>query len=389
MADTVSSSGVESGVVPSLELRGAARRGTRFGAGRYLLIVALLALLGSGAVVYGNLRLAPLLHDTATLQQVGRGLAAGQPYGNFDLNVEIRALRDAQIAALPEAPEVAVLGASHWQEGHVSLLPDHDFLNAHVHRDYWEDILGVTEMFVRHDRLPRKMIISIRDNQFTPAFERTDFLWVPTLPWYRAMAERLGLPVDPSLRLIELSQLRELLSLPLLLENLERQLAAQELPGPREARHYQGLDVLLPGGSILWSGDHQAIFTAERARDEALGFAAQKRNSPPQFDAAGVEAVDRLLGFLVERGVEVTLAHPPFNPIFYDAVAGSPYEQGLHEVEALARRLADKHGLEIIGSFDPRAVGCDSSMYIDAEHSNPECLGKVLGHFARIDAARR
>ena len=39
-----------------------------------------------------------------------------------------------------------MLGASHWQEAHADLLPGRRFYNAHVHRDYYEDLLAVAEM---------------------------------------------------------------------------------------------------------------------------------------------------------------------------------------------------------------------------------------------------
>ena len=37
--------------------------------------------------------------------------------------------------------------------------------------------------------------------------------------------------------------------------------------------HFDHLDTLLPDGSILWSAEHMAIFTPERAEREALTFA--------------------------------------------------------------------------------------------------------------------
>jgi hypothetical protein len=60
----------------------------------------------------------------------------------------------------------------------------------------------------------------------------------------------------------------------------------------------------------------------------------------------------------------------------------------LAKVEQLTRDLAAKHGLKIIGSFNPHEVGCDASMYIDAEHSSPECLQKIFDQFTRLDTAK-
>ena len=75
-----------------------------------------------------------------------------------------------------------VLGASHWQEAHADLLPGHRFYNAHVHRDYHEDLLAVVEMLLRHDRLPDTLIMSIRDMTFLPEEHRSDTLWLTASP---------------------------------------------------------------------------------------------------------------------------------------------------------------------------------------------------------------
>src|ERR687898_510949 len=63
---------------------------------------------------------------------------AGQPlpylvlttiFAALDLNLDTRGLRSQHLARLRVAPEVAVLGASHWQEAHADLLPGRRFYN--------------------------------------------------------------------------------------------------------------------------------------------------------------------------------------------------------------------------------------------------------------------
>ncbi len=351
----------------------------------HLLLLLTFSILGLGLIWLGNARLAPLLFDRTAVEEVAATLADGSNYATYDLNIESRALRRAHIANLEETPDVAVLGASHWQEAHSFLVPTKYFYNAHVHRDYYEDVLSVTEMFVSSDRLPKQMIITIRDNFFTPVADRTDFLWMPTIPDYRKMADRLGLQAHPWVETIPWPQIRESLSLAILEANVKRWANAPVQPHVTSAVKLDTLDILLSDGSIKWSREHDALFTAEYARSKALAFAEQRRDDPPRIDPYGVVAVDRLLAFLKEQNVEVFLAHPPFNPIFYDAVRGSAYAEGLQEIEALTRDFADKHGLQIIGSFNPHDLGCGADLYIDAEHSNPECLQRVLNQYVELD----
>ncbi len=355
----------------------------------HLLLLLTFSVVGLGLIWLGNARFAPMLFDADAVEEVAATLASGSNYATFDLNINSRVLRAAHIANLKETPEVAVMGASHWQEGHANLVPGKHFYNAHVHRDYYEDVLAITEAFVSNSRLPKQLIITIRDNFFTPVAERTDFLWMPAIPDYRDMAKRLDLPTQSWVETIPLPQIRERFSLATLHANAKRWVTARTLPHVTKALKLDSLDILLADGSIKWSRQHDALFTPAYARENALAFADQRRNQPPQIDPDGVVAVDRLLAFLQDRGVKVFLAHPPFNPIYYDAVQNSPYMEGLERVKTITSELAEKYGLHIIGSFNPYDLGCGAELYIDAEHSNPKCLQKILQQFSDMDLSVR
>ncbi len=348
----------------------------------YVLLVAAVLVIGAVGVRAANTALAPMLHDQSRISYAAQGLGLGRAYLTYDLNIETRQLREEHVRRLRRTPELVVLGASHWQEGHAWIAPGVDFYNAHVHRDYYEDILGVTDAFVDTGRLPPKMIITIRDMTFLPVEARTDFLWVPGLPAYRRMAERLGLPYHNAYAHGLTPQLRQELSLPLLGANIERRLAAPIAPrltgdeAPTEA--HPTLSTLLPDGSVLWSQVQRESFTPERTRRLALELAADKAELLLPIDPLGVRSVDALIGYLVSQGVEVELAHPPFNPVVWDAVQGTAYIERLEAVLGVTRDLADKYGLRIIGSFDPYDVGCAEEMYIDGEHSGPECLRAII-----------
>jgi hypothetical protein len=343
----------------------------------YLVLTTALAALLLGGIAAANFHLAPLSYSASAQAEVAETLVAGDNYAVFDLNLDTRGLRRQHIARLPAAPEVAVLGASHWQEAHADLLPGRRFYNAHVHRDYYEDLLALVEMMIRHDRLPETLIMSIRDMTFLPEPDRTDALWLTALPDADAMAARLGI-APPWLETRPLRRWLGLLSLSTAWNNALRWLLADRRPGPVDARALPTMDVLQADGSIRWSKAHRERFTAERTRREVQAAVADRRDRPLAIDPAAVDAVDRLLGLLTARGVRVVLIHPPFNPDFYRQIQGTPYGAGLLRVEAVAARLAAAHGARVAGSFDPAVAGCAPSMFIDAEHSSPTCLRRLI-----------
>ncbi|MEZ5817313.1 MAG: hypothetical protein R3D44_09545 [Hyphomicrobiaceae bacterium] len=348
----------------------------------YLACSFAISLATVGAIIEANRRYAPEMYRSDYMETVAEAFESGQHYAVFDLNINIRKLREEQWKRLEGKPDVVVLGASQWQEASANLMPNRHYLNGHVHRDYYEDVLGMVELLVRYDKLPKDLVITIRDRLFTPVSQRTDFLWLPTIPYFQAMAKRLSLPQHRLADTYPLQRPRELLSLPMLLNNAARWHNAKDRPFPTSRHSHAELDVLHPDGSITWSDKHHALFTQERARKLAIAHADANKNKPVMIDPRGVEAVDRLLSYLAVRGVRVHLAHPPFNPIFYDRIRDTPFMAGLRQVEAVTRELAAKHKLGLAGSFDPEALGCSADMFIDAEHSNARCLKNLLADVA-------
>lgn len=351
----------------------------------YAVVCLMLTLAGIAGVWNANRFYAPEMYDHDGMVAAAEAFSRGENYAVFDLNLNIRRLRDEHIKRMTEKPDVIILGASHWQEAHAGLVKHKRMYNSHVHRDYWEDMLAVTEIWARHGKLPKQMIIAVRDNMFVPMAERKDFLWEPGIPYWRVMADRLGIEKESWWRSLPYQRMRERLSLAMLFNNLTRWYNAEERPRATGELHFKALDTLLPDGSILWSADHMKVFTPERTERESVGFADYKINNPPKIEERGVEAFRTLLAFLKQQGVEIYLVHPPFNPQFWDRVQNSAYTEGLEKVKALARSFAQEFGLKIIGSFNPHEVGCDASMYIDAEHSNPDCLQKIFDQYTRLD----
>jgi hypothetical protein len=347
----------------------------------YAVAFAFATLMGTVGVWKGNRAYGPEMYGYGGMVPAAEANAQGLNYAVFDLKLNIRALREAQIQRMPKAHDVVLMGASHWQEGEAAIMPGIDWFNAHIHRDYWEDLLGMVNLFVKYDRLPKKLIISIRDNQFKPIEVRTDFLWEPGIESYREMTGRLNIAPQNMIKTLPYDRMRALVSLPMLFENLTRWHNAKERPGPTTGYRFESLDNLLPDGSIVWSKKHMALFTQERSFKETMDFVERRRNDPPKVDQQGVDAFERVLQFLKEKGVEVTLVKPPFNPIYYDAVQQGTYKDGLTRIENLIQEIADRHGLKVIGSYNPHDVGCVKEMYIDAEHSNKSCLAKVLAPF--------
>jgi hypothetical protein len=354
----------------------------------YAMLCLLLIIFGMALVRNSNQSFGPEMYAENGLVPAADAFTHGENYAVFDLNLNIRRLRDLYVARLTKTPDLIVLGASQWQEANHSLVKGMTYYNSHVHRDYWQDMLGVSEILARNKRLPKRMIISLRDNIFTPISKRSDYLWETGIPYYRDMADRLGVEKESYWTSLPYQRMKQLLSISMLFDNLTRWYNASERPHATTEYQFDSLDTLLSDGSIVWSRNHLKLFTQERSKREALSFADRRLNDPPQVEARGVDAIDKLLTFLKSQGVTVYLAQTPFNPIFYDHVQGSAYAEGLTKVDALVHDIAKRHGLRVIGGYNPHKVGCVASMYIDAEHANASCLKNLFDQFMALDRAR-
>lgn len=350
----------------------------------YTLLCLILIAAGLAAVWQGNKAYGPEMYAQYGLMPAEKAFEDGQNYAVFDLNLNVRRMRELRVASMTQTPDVVLLGASHWQEAHSDLLKGLTLYNSHIHRDFWEDLLGMAQIWSQNHRLPKRMIISIRDNQFRPIATRPDFLWEPGIANYRMMADTLGVEKESYWTSLPYQRIRQLFSISILFDNLTRWHNADIRPHATTDRQSETLDTLLPDGSIVWSKKHMAFFSSERMMREAVALAELRRNDPPQVEARGVDAFEKLLDYLKAQGVTVYLAQPPFNPIYYDSLQGSAYFEGLKKVDAMTHDIAARHGLKMIGGFNPHKVGCTPNMYIDAEHSNPTCLQKIFDEFAQI-----
>ncbi len=342
--------------------------------------------LGFGGLVYGNQTYAPEMYSESGMKPAADAHAKGLNYAVFDLNLNVRAWRDAQLERMTKTPDVIIIGASHWQEANKDLLKGMDFFNAHIHRDYWEDLPGMVELLTRHDRLPKKLIIAIRDKQFTPVDDRKDWLWEPGIPAYRAFTKRVGMETESWYKTAPWHRWQAMISLPMFFENFTRWQHAPAHPGPTTLARSETMDMILPDGSILWSNRKlNQVFTRERTLKEVSNFAKVALGSSAIIAPEGVAAWRKTFEFLKSKGVQVYLVNPPFNPDFYDQIEGTPYAVGLAKIEALTQKFSKDFGFPIFGNFNPHKVGCVAEQYIDAEHANPVCMQKIFDQFVAAD----
>lgn len=366
----------------TITIQSRAKSGVRIFSAIFVLTVAL----GLSGLVYGNRAYLPEMYADTGMEPAAEAHAQGLNYQVFDLNLNVRALRDAQLAHMTKTPEIILYGASQYQEAHADLFGGRNFYNMHIHRDYWEDLPGMVELMARHNRLPKILIVAVRDKQFTPVDLRKDWLWEPGIPAYRAATLRLGIETESWWKTAPWHRIQALISLPMLIDNFSRWQQAPQHPGPTTLKRTETMDLILPDGSIEWSNRKlMQLFTRQRTINEVNSYAQNSLNKPPVIDPKGVEAWEATFKFLKSKGVQVYLTNPTFNPEFYDQIAGTPYEEGFARIVTQTQNFSKEFGFPIFGSANPHEIGCVAEEYIDAEHAHPSCMEKVFAKFFTVE----
>jgi peptidoglycan/LPS O-acetylase OafA/YrhL len=97
------------------------------------------------------------------------------------------------------------------------------------------------------------------------------------------------------------------------------------------------------------------------------------------------QELEDLFGKLIDaysRESVVVLILPPYHPELFERIK---VQRPIYlQVEARFRDFAKKHGVKIIGSYDPNQVGCIGTEFYDGMHPNAICMSKVLRQLTRI-----
>ena len=262
--------------------------------------------------------------------------------------------------------------------------------NAHVHRDYYEDMLGVTEMLVRHDRLPQQMVITIRDNLFTPveaARTTSGCRACPiTGPWpsdWRCRRTRHG-------RRCRWQRWREQISLPMLLGNAQRWYMAGKRRTRRASATTTSSTSCCRTARSSGRREHRRLFTPERARARTRSSSpSQPSISPPRSIRTASPRSTALLDFLNERGATRCSSRiRPSIPTSTCACRDTPYMEGLRRVDgADARASPRRYGLAHHRQLRSRQRSAARRTCTSTASTPIRVPGQILGRL-RLPAAK-
>jgi hypothetical protein len=345
----------------------------------FTLLAAAIAGMMFVAVGIATARLNPYVYDAAAVDRAGAAMDQGQNFANYDPNIDLRALRAAEIRHMTTTPDVVLFGGSRWQEAHSELVPGHTMFNAYVSNDQVEDMLAVTYLLDQAGRLPKTMVLSLRFVSLQPLSQRNTFDWQNWGPEYSAMAVKLGLTPESYPERAPVQTWSGEFNAPGLWTRVQQVDTAKTGPAMTDETQDPTRDIIASDGSLHWSKKSEAKFTKPFVDKLVDAEYARSVNTEPNIDQAQVDMMGRLIDWLRAKGVRVMIVQSPYHPDYWNRIQGHPFATTMYNLMDVANKLAAEHGAISGGTYDPAGYpDCTAANFIDHIHPRAVCLKDVF-----------
>jgi hypothetical protein len=345
----------------------------------YLVLALVLASAVFAATGIATAQLNPYVYDDASIDRIGQDLDSGQNFANYDPNIDLRALRAAEIRHMTATPDIVIFGGSRWQEAHSDMVPGHTMFNAYVSNDQVEDMLAVTYLLDKAGRLPKTMVFSLRFVSLQPLADRDTFDWQNWGPEYSAMAEKLGLTPHSFNEQAPVRTVSGTFNYPGLWDRIQQVTTAKAGPAMTDELQDPTRDIIAADGSLHWSKKSEAKFTKPAVDKLVDAEYVRSVDTHPSVDPSMVDMMGKLIDWLRAKGVRVMIAQTPYHPDYWQRIQGHPFGATMLNLEQVANKLAADHGAVAAGNYDPAGYpDCTADHFLDHIHPRPACLRDVF-----------
>ena len=89
-----------------------------------------------------------------------------------------------------------------------------------------------------------------------------------------------------------------------------------------------------------------------------------------------IDIYDRILSYIIESGVVPIVVLTPYHENLWK-FKDSNIVMSMSKNEEIIRQLGKKLGVSVIGSYNPKNLGCKSNEFYDFQHATRECLSRI------------
>lgn len=324
-----------------------------------------------------------------TVMEMASALNRGvmvRSYGDEDEGMR----HELVISELKTKLDILIAGSSHSAyipfENNMSSMGF--YYNASVSGAYLGDIYGEIGLLDYYGNLPTKIIICIDQKMFR---HDIDTMYFSSLNNYKDYENEIVKGKDASI----ISRIRNSSCLKKITELFAPSYFQSSIKNWRTGRtkekdlYIENTDEIgnyvkiRPNGSrVLGENTHCTVdkiiedteyYIYIDPRQESWVIEDAYMERPNADTKAAMCAFENLLDSLIERGIEIELYLPTWNPIMYEYCKNSEYSGGL-EVEEYIREIAVNRGIVVRGSYNPDETGISIDDFWDWQHMAPESM---------------
>lgn len=147
--------------------------------------------------------------------------------------------------------------------------------------------------------------------------------------------------------------------------NIRDVIAKDDAPGFKQK--------IRPDGSIVYNLAYEGKSQEqiERGFPELLGYSMKEY----RFSTENERLFETMIRHYKSQ-FTIVLVLPPYHPGLYRRMQEE--KPAILAMEQRFRTIAHKHGIQIVGSYDPSAVGCTPGEFHDGMHPKDECMRRVI-----------
>lgn len=296
-----------------------------------------------------------------------------------------RALNEVYAKNVPQAPDVLVTGSSRSMMIDSSFVTDRTLYNAaNVGADRY-DFMTAYYIFGKENKDPQIFVMGIDAWIFNDGDENIDKRSNKEL-YYEFIGEELGFentdyekpdPYEKYKALIDPSYFQGSVKYYF----KDKSADVQPQPVLPEEIYERNEVIKAPDGSIIYDkkfrthtdSEVDIIVNAEVAYDP------MRLRDFDGVDREYCRVFEKFIEYLQAKGIKVVFYLPPYHQAMYNKIiANKDNFGGLFETEEYLRRVADRYGITVCGSYDPQVAGVTNSDFYDSIHAKPHAVKRML-----------
>lgn len=274
-------------------------------------------------------------------------------------------------------PDVLVIGSSRAMIINSSIFQKQTFFNASVSGASIEDLIAIYQLFLQKKCLPKKIIIGL--DPWTLNINNGQTRWKTLIQEYSTLFNQLtNSSLDAKDEQIE-SKYLQLVSPSYFKGSFKKMYLVSSKPVATISKINDNLTKLVDG-SITYDLEYRSA-TLDEIEKRASGFISGDIYSVEKFDKLSPEIMfllEKFIKHLRSNQIEISFFLAPYHPKVYSFIAKTDKYIKVIESENYFRDLGLKHGIKVIGSFNPIRLKIDGSCFYDGMHCNEKGIEKIL-----------